>query len=146
MKRSKSFNKTTFFKIVKCLGILLVSLGAYFFFGLQPVPQTLYETQTMKPDMEEGYYVEQWCSPSFGRREFVLTDKTRVDCLSSDYAIEFDFAKKWAESIGQSLYYAKMTGKTPAVSLILTSPDDMKYVKRVERIEQGIKIFLIKAY
>lgn len=146
VRRKNLFKKTTLLKILQCLGILLVSLGAYFFFGLQPVPETLYEMQSMKPEMKEGYYVEQWCSPSFGRREFVLADKTRVDCLSADYAIEFDFAKKWAESIGQSLYYAKMTGKTPAVALILTSSDDMKYVKRVERIDQGIKIFLIKAY
>jgi hypothetical protein len=71
---------------------------------------------------------------------------TRVDCLSKDYAIEFDFAKKWAESIGQSLYYSKLTGKSPAIVLILTSPTDYKYVKRVERLESNIKIFLIKAY
>ena len=28
-----------------------------------------------------------------------------------------DFAKKWAESIGQALYYSKMTGKAPAVAI-----------------------------
>lgn len=66
--------------------------------------------------------------------------------MTKDYAIEFDFAKKWAESIGQSLYYAKMTGKKPAVALILTDIKDYRYVKRVERLENGIKIFLIRAY
>ena len=71
---------------------------------------------------------------------------TRIDCLTKDYAIEFDFAKKWAESIGQSLYYAKLTNRNPAVVLILTAPTDYKYVKRIERLDNGIKIFLIKAF
>ena len=71
---------------------------------------------------------------------------TRVDCLAKDYAIEFDFAKKWAESAGQSLYYAKMTGKAPAVVLILTNITDYRYVKRIERLDKGIRIFLVKAY
>jgi hypothetical protein len=100
----------------------------------------------MIPKMKEAYYVNQWCSEEFGQQEFVLVDKTRVDCLTKDYAIEFDFAKKWAESIGQSLYYAKMTGKKPAVVLILTDINDYKYVKRVEKVDKDIKIFLIKAY
>ena len=71
---------------------------------------------------------------------------TRVDCLAKDYAIEFDFAKKWAESVGQSLYYSKMTGKAPAVVLILTNITDYRYVKRIERLDKGIRIFLVKAY
>ena len=73
-------------------------------------------------------------------------DKTRVDCLTKDYAIEFDFAKKWAESAGQALYYGKMTGKKPAVVLILEAPSDLKYVKRVEKISSDIQIFLVKAF
>ena len=76
----------------------------------------------------------------------MLWDNTRVDCLAKDYAIEFDFAKKWDESIGQALYYAKMTGKKPAVAIILTELSDYRYVKRIERLDNGIKIFLIKAF
>ena len=86
------------------------------------------------------------CTSDFGRKEAILWDLTRVDCLTKDYAIEFDFAKKWAESIGQALYYSKMTGKAPAVVLILTAPDDYRYVKRIERLDNGIKLFLVKAY
>ena len=100
----------------------------------------------MMPDQVESYYVNQWCTSDFGRKEAVLWDMTRVDCLARDYAVEFDFAKKWAESVAQALYVAKMTGKKPAITLILTSPADYKYVKRVERLENDIKIFLVKAY
>lgn len=127
------------------LTFLLIVTGVYYF-GLNYVPKTLYETQVMPSDKEEAYYVEKWCSSEFGRREAVLWDMTRVDCLTKDYAIEFDFAKKWAESVGQSLYYAKMTNRLPAVVIILTKWSDLIYVKRIERLNNGIKIFLIKAF
>lgn len=124
--------------------ILMVS-GVYYY-GLNYVPQKWYEEQTMMPDQNESYYVNQWCTPNFGRKEAVLWDMTRVDCLAKDYAIEFDFAKKWAEAIGQSLYYSKMTGKKPAIALILTSITDYRYLKKIERLDNDIKVFLIKAY
>lgn len=116
------------------------------YLGLNYVPKSLYSMQTMKSGEVESYYVNQWCNSSFGKKEFRLWDMTRVDCITKEYAIEFDFAKKWAESIGQSLYYAKMTGKKPAVVLILTDISDMKYVKRIERLDNDIQIFLIKAF
>ena len=39
------------------------------------------------------------------------------------HAIEFDFAEKWAESIGQALHYSFMTGKRAKVVLILENPE-----------------------
>ncbi|MFH1027609.1 MAG: hypothetical protein V1791_06370 [Pseudomonadota bacterium] len=35
------------------------------------------------------------------------------------YAVEVEYAHKWAEAIGQSLYYSRMTGKKPGVVLIM---------------------------
>ncbi len=133
-------------KIIHIVVIFLLMLTGTYYIWLSCVPQKWYETQTMRPEQPESYYVNQWCTNDFGRKEVVLWDLSRVDCLSKDYAIEFDFAKKWAESIGQSLYYAKLTNKNPAIVLILTSPTDYNYVKRAERLDNGIKIFLIKAY
>ena len=115
-RKKKASNKIIHFLIT----FLLMATGIYYF-GLSYVPQKWYETQSMMPNQVESYYVNQWCTPDFGRKEAVLWDMTRVDCLAKDYAIEFDFAKKWAESVGQSLYYSKMTGKAPAVVLILTN-------------------------
>ena len=141
MGRKKYQNKTVHFIIT----FLLMATGVYYF-GLSYVPKKLYETQTMKPNQVEAYYQNEWCTPDFGRKEVILWDMTRVDCMTKDYAIEFDFAKKWAESIGQALYYSKLTGKAPAIVLILTSPTDYRYVKRIERLDNEIKLFLIKAY
>ena len=142
-KKKRKNNNSTIISFV--ITFLLMATGVYYI-RLNYVPQKWYETQMMMPNQSESYYQNQWCTSDFGRKEAVLWDMTRVDCLAKDYAIEFDFAKKWAESIGQSLYYAKLTGKKPAVALILTSPTDYKYVKRVERLDYGIQIFLIKAY
>ena len=141
MARKKYQNKTVHFIIT----FLLMATGIYYF-GLNYVPQKLYETQKMKPNQVEMYYENEWCTPDFGRKEVILWDMTRVDCMTKDYAIEFDFAKKWAEAIGQSLYYSKLTGKSPAIVLILTSPTDYRYVKRIERLDNGIKVFLIEAF
>ena len=141
MARKKYQNKTVHFIIT----FLLMATGIYYF-GLNYVPQKLYETQKMKPNQVEMYYENEWCTTDFGRKEVILWDMTRVDCMTKDYAIEFDFAKKWAEAIGQSLYYSKLTGKSPAIVLILTSPTDSRYVKRIERLDNGIKVFLIKAF
>ena len=140
MKKKYKKRITTF-----VISLALLASGLLYF-GLNYVPKSLYDMQTMKNGETESYYVNQWCTPSFGKKEFRLWDSTRVDCLTKEYAIEFDFAKKWAESIGQSWYYAKMTGKKPAVVLILTNALDMRYVKRVERLDNGIQIFLIKAF
>lgn len=78
----------------------------------------------------EKDYAIPWCSANGGISEYELPDRTRVDCLTPEYAIEFEFAHKWAESIGQSLYYSKMTGKKPAVALIM-GRGDMKYYRRI---------------
>lgn len=75
----------------------------------------------------EKYYQEKWCNEQSGKTEVVLPDRTRCDCLTETHAVEFDFGKKWAEAIGQSLYYSLQTGKKAGIVLILESPGDYKY-------------------
>ena len=94
----------------------------------------------------ERYYQELTCRALGGQLEYVLTDHARVDCLTADYAIEVDFAPKWAESIGQALYYAQETGKRPGVILILEHPaKDVRYLRRLSAIAQryGITVWTI---
>ncbi len=89
----------------------------------------------------ESWYVKKFCT---GQVEYRLPDATRVDCLTADYAIEFDFAKKWAECVGQSLYYADMTGKKPACFLIIEDINrDQKYLQRLNFIAKKHNIFII---
>jgi hypothetical protein len=60
-----------------------------------------------------------------------MPDNTRCDCLTKEYAIEFDFAEKWAEAIGQSLFYALQTNKKAGIGLIIEKPKDYKFWLRL---------------
>lgn len=75
----------------------------------------------------EKYYQKQWCKEQNGRNEVILPDSTRCDCLTGTLAVEFDFGDKWAEAIGQALYYSLQTGKKAGVVLILEDKNDYKY-------------------
>ena len=79
----------------------------------------------------ESWYQERWCDAHDGEIEVVLPDNTRCDCVTATHAIEFDFGEKWAESIGQSLYYGKELEKIPGVVLILEEESDRKYWTRL---------------
>ena len=80
----------------------------------------------------EKQYQTKWCTGK-GVAEYKLSDNTRVDCLTKTHAIEFDFAPKWAESIGQSLYYSMRTGKKAGVVLIMENKEkDKKYLDRLQ--------------
>lgn len=101
-----------------------------------------YTRNSIKSSMKEADYVNAYCK---GIIEYQLPDRTRVDCLTDEYAIEYDWAKKWAESIGQALYYSKMTGKKPAVAIIIKNPEERIYIDRIRKVDSNIKIFEIKS-
>ena len=83
----------------------------------------------------ESTYQNKWCSEMCGRQEVQLDDKTRVDCLTKTHAIEFDFANKVYEAVGQALYYSVKTKKKPGIVLILENPSqELRYVNRLRRI------------
>ena len=93
-------------------------------FALLFIPATVFA-------FPEKHYQEKWCAEHGGRAEVVLADKTRADCITTTHAVEFDFGKKWAEAIGQALYYSLQTGRRAGVVLILVKPGDRKYWLRL---------------
>ena len=119
--------------------ILLAGIGLY----ATTYPLKSSDLTYQKGKTKEKHFVQAYCK---GEIEVRLPDKTRVDCLTDEYAIEFDYANKWAESIGQSLYYAKMTGKKPAVAIIMKKPTEERYIKRIEKANSDITIFKIQGY
>lgn len=73
--------------------------------------------------------------------EYRLPDKSRIDCLTSTYAIEVDWANKWHEGIGQSLYYGLMSDKKPGVVLIIENPQkEQKYIRKISKVSKSQKI------
>jgi hypothetical protein len=92
--------------------------------------------------LPEKHYQKETCN---GIMEYRLDDGSRVDCLTEEYAIEYDFANKWAEAVGQSLYYAEKTGKKPAIILILKDEKQKKHLPKVEVLckKYGIELGVI---
>jgi hypothetical protein len=88
----------------------------------------------------EKWYQEKWCYENGGQVEVRLPDKTRCDCLTETHAIEFDFGPKWAEAIGQALYYGLQTGKKPGIVLIIEKEGDYKYWLRLNSTIQHFKL------
>ena len=79
----------------------------------------------------EKFYQKQWCAEAAGQAEVSLSDGTRCDCITATHAVEFDFAPKWAEAIGQALRYSMLTGKRAGIVLILKSKADQTHIKRL---------------
>ncbi|MCP3940923.1 MAG: hypothetical protein GY710_05510 [Desulfobacteraceae bacterium] len=75
----------------------------------------------------EKWYQNKWCAEQKGQTEYRLPDKTRCDCLTDTHAIEVDFAKKFYEALGQSLYYSMQTGKRAGILLIIENKKELKY-------------------
>ena len=90
----------------------------------------------------EKYYQDIWCEKNNGQTEVKLIDGTRIDCLTKTHAIEFDFAAKWAEAIGQSLHYSYMSGKNAGIVLIIENSDDYKYFNKIKPLCEKYQITL----
>ncbi len=93
---------------------------------------------------KEAYYQQALCEQLGGEMEYRLPDRSRVDCLTDAYAIEVEFAKKWAEGIGQSLYYAQETGRQPAIGIIVR--DTRADARRLHRLKRLARRLHIKLY
>lgn len=72
----------------------------------------------------ESHYQALHCQ---GETEVVLSDRTRVDCLTETHSIEYDWGPKWAEAIGQSLGYAFETNRRAGIVLILKDKGQYKH-------------------
>lgn len=88
----------------------------------------------------ERAYQTEWCSSAGGIAEIVLPDRTRVDCLTETHAIEVDFARKWAEAVGQALYYSHVTGRAPGILLIMEEQGDERFLERLLKLTERLGI------
>ncbi len=87
----------------------------------------------------EKDYQKKWCAEHGGQTEVVLSDRTRVDCLTDTHAIEFDFAPKWAEAVGQARLYAVKTRKRPGIVLIIEKETEYRFLWRLLESLQGTR-------
>lgn len=81
-----------------------------------------------------------------GQTEVRLPDNTRCDIVTSTHAIEVDWAEKWSEGIGQSLFYGLMLGKRPGLILLVDDPaSDQRFIDRAQRVCHERRIWLTTA-
>jgi hypothetical protein len=76
----------------------------------------------------EKFYQNYFAEILHGRTEVVLDDRTRADIVTDTFAIEVDFAHKWAESIGQSHHYALKLHKKAGILLLIDGIKDQRFV------------------
>ena len=75
--------------------------------------------------------------------EVRLWDGARADLVSDKVAWEVDWAKKWAEGVGQALYYAQVLEKEPGVILLTKDrKSDARYIYRCQTVcaAKGIRL------
>jgi hypothetical protein len=93
----------------------------------------------------EKFYQNIAAERMHGRTEVVLDDRTRADIVTDTFAIEVEFAHKWAESIGQSLHYAHKLHKKAGIVLITDGRKDDRFVQILmpDAVELGITVWVI---
>ena len=75
----------------------------------------------------EAWYIESINQSHFGGRTEVSMTGGRADIVDDNYAIEVEFANKWKDAIGQSLWYGLQLERQPGIVLIMKTIQDRKY-------------------
>ena len=88
----------------------------------------------------ESWYQQVWCEGMNGKIEYRLKDGQRIDCLTDQYSIEVEFARKWPEAIGQSLNYSMLTGKKAGIVLILKTVEEQTHWQRLLAVIKHYKL------
>jgi len=93
-----------------------------------------------QPSPEKWYEADYVVANCKGQIEFALSDGTSVDCVTATHAIEFDYDKKWAEALGQALFYSAMTGKRAGIVLIISPSTKSRYLNRLDLAIESHKL------
>ena len=91
----------------------------------------LYPTSASAGEVE---IMRKWCDERGGRSEFRLPDGTRVDCELPTQSVEADYSKKWAECVGQAMYYGSVTGKQGVCLLLIGKGNWQAHLRRAKTI------------
>jgi len=96
--------------------------------SLEVITQPVSASPNTEPEWVDYLAGEIGCDPT--QVEVRIATGTRVDLLNDRYAIEADWADKWAEGCGQALYYSACTGRQAGLLLLLKNESQRRYVER----------------
>ena len=129
--------------------LLKIILFLVFFLSVMTLMMKMESEAHAERVFPEKWYRDRWCSREMGQVEVILADEVSCDCLTSTHSVEIDFADKWAEAIGQSLFYSLQTDKKAGIVLIMESLKDEKYwfrlKKTIERFDLQIDVWAMGA-
>ena len=99
----------------------------------------------------EAFWSAALAEALHGRQE-VRISHGRIDVLTSTYAIEVDWLNKWHEGLGQAQHYGFITGKAPAVALIIKPNEWPLNALRRSKLEEirlvaeklGVEVILLR--
>lgn len=60
--------------------------------------------------------------------------------LTRDYAIDFDSARNWKKTVGRCLSNGRVTGRPPAIVLIMENPEDEKHLNDLKATIELFKL------
>ena len=96
----------------------------------------------------ESYYKTSICKKLNGVYRYALKDRGRVDCLTDKYAVGIDSSNKWADLVGQALYYSMNTGKKAGIVLIMNRKNSQKHLESLKNVLEhyrlAIKVWTLK--
>jgi hypothetical protein len=90
--------------------------------------------------LNEAHYRDAWAKANGGKVEVRMPDDTRCDVVTKTHAIEVEWAYKWYEGLGQSLWYSFQTNKKAGIVMILRNEKDRKYLIRLRSLIAGKKL------
>lgn len=127
--------------------VLLVLVLAVQTFGSEAA-----ETARLAPKYGAIAIDGQWVSPDSPDndklRPATAWDRSRVDLLTATHAIEVEWAYKWKEAVGQSLYYSILYDKKPGIILLRKrGDDDERFIYRCQIVcaRYGIALWIENA-
>ncbi len=126
------FSFVVIYAITICILAVLSLLVVSFNTKAKEKPDDVIAIQSQWENHTELYWQDVIQSEIGGEKEFKLDDNTRVDILLDEWACEIDWQNKWAEGIGQSIYYGLKTNRKPLVILLAKKDGWEKYRDRVE--------------
>jgi hypothetical protein len=88
----------------------------------------------------EADYRDNHCGLVKGQTELRNSDGTYTDCYLPDQSIEYDFARKWYECLGQAMHYARLNRNAAVCLLIVEKPTDQKYVDRADKLVEHFRL------
>ena len=88
----------------------------------------------------EKHYQAIFAKKMEGKEEVLLPDKTRCDVVTETHAVEVEFARKWTEGLGQSLWYSFQLNKKPGVVLIIEDEKDRRFLVRLKSLLKHRKL------